>query len=96
MSTKIGTPFYVCPEILNGEYSISCDMWAIGIITYFMLSGYPPFHGKSEGQLFNQIIHHRVVFNDDPWNLISCSAKDFITQLLRKNGKERPTVEEAL
>ena len=46
--TKIGTPYYVSPEILNGSYDNSCDIWSIGIITFFMLAGYPPFNAKTE------------------------------------------------
>ena len=44
MTTKIGTPYYVSPEILEGRYDNSCDMWSIGVITYIMLCGYPPFN----------------------------------------------------
>lgn len=34
-----GTPEYVAPEVLNGSYSLSCDMWSIGAIAYVMLTG---------------------------------------------------------
>jgi calcium-dependent protein kinase len=91
MTTKIGTPYYVCPEILNGKYDNSCDVWSIGIITYFMLSGYPPFNAKTETQLFKKIMHYAVKFDDPEWQEISSDAKDFIYDLLKKSGSERPT-----
>ena len=34
-----GTPEYVAPEVLKGNYSISCDMWSVGAITFVMLTG---------------------------------------------------------
>jgi len=41
----VGTPFYAAPEVINGDYSIHCDMWSLGIIMFVMLFGYPPFTG---------------------------------------------------
>ena len=34
-----GTPEYVAPEVLKGNYSISCDMWSVGAITFVTLTG---------------------------------------------------------
>eukprot|EP01133_Synstelium_polycarpum_P018872 gene18872-22574_t len=39
-----GTLGYEAPEILTNSYqSCAVDMWALGVIVYIMLSGYPPF-----------------------------------------------------
>jgi serine/threonine protein kinase len=32
VSTKIGTPLYMAREMLEGDYSIEVDIWALGII----------------------------------------------------------------
>ena len=42
-----GTPEYVAPEVLKGNYSISCDMWSVGAITFVMLTGQMPFTAKN-------------------------------------------------
>lgn len=67
MTTKIGTPYYVSPEILEGRYDNSCDIWSIGVITYIMLCGYPPFNATTENQLFRKILCCDYAFADDDW-----------------------------
>lgn len=55
MMTKLGTPYYVSPEVLEGKYDKRCDIWAIGVIAYILLSGMPPFNGRNEIEVFNKI-----------------------------------------
>ena len=47
MNTKLGTPYYVSPEVLNGQYDKRCDLWSIGVITFVLLAGEPPFNGEN-------------------------------------------------
>lgn len=52
MNTKLGTPYYISPEILSGKYSMKSDLWSVGIILFVMLSGAPPFNAHNEMKLF--------------------------------------------
>ncbi|KAM9520378.1 calcium/calmodulin-dependent protein kinase type 1G isoform 1-T1 [Guaruba guarouba] len=97
MSTACGTPGYVAPEVLAQKpYSKAVDCWSIGVITYILLCGYPPFYEETESKLFEKIKEGYYEFESPFWDDISASAKDFIRHLLEKNPSTRFTCEEAL
>lgn len=82
LKNKVGTPYYVAPEVLAGSYDKRCDMWSIGVITYILLCGYPPFHGNGNQEIFNKIKKLNYHFYVEDWEDISLNAKDFISKLL--------------
>lgn len=55
MNTKLGTPYYVSPEVLEGKYDKRTDMWSIGVIAFILLCGDPPFYGDTTAAVFNKI-----------------------------------------
>ncbi|XP_061684395.1 calcium/calmodulin-dependent protein kinase IGb [Syngnathoides biaculeatus] len=97
MSTACGTPGYVAPEVLAQKpYSKAVDCWSIGVITYILLCGYPPFYEDSETRLFFKITQAQYEFDSPFWDDISESAKDFIRNMMQKNPLKRYTSEQAL
>ncbi|XP_049625885.1 calcium/calmodulin-dependent protein kinase type 1G [Suncus etruscus] len=97
MSTACGTPGYVAPEVLAQKpYSKAVDCWSIGVITYILLCGYPPFYEETESKLFEKIKEGYYEFESPFWDDISESAKDFICHLLEKDPEERFTCDKAL
>lgn len=51
LKDKIGTPYYVAPEVLRRQYNSKCDIWSCGVITYILLSERPPFNGDSDEEI---------------------------------------------
>ncbi|KAM8867625.1 calcium/calmodulin-dependent protein kinase type 1D-like isoform 1-T3 [Synchiropus picturatus] len=97
MSTACGTPGYVAPEVLSRQpYSKAVDCWSIGVITYILLSGYPPFYEEDETHLYSKIMRAEYSFHSPFWDHISDSAKDFIKNMMEKDPSKRLSSEEAL
>ena len=96
MTTIVGTPFYVAPEVLSGNYDTQCDVWSWGVILYVLLWGYPPFDGDSNKDIFRAILKSKLDFDEDEWGNISAEAKDLISRLLEKDPKKRIKVDSAL
>jgi len=96
MHSILGTPYYVAPEVLKGEYDEKCDIWSIGAVTYLLLCGEPPFTGNSNNEIFKKIVNDHIRFNFLKWKDISNNAKDFMKICLNKNSNKRPSACEAL
>ena len=43
---QLGSPAYMAPELCQPQpYTSKVDVWAVGVITYLLLVGKPPFGG---------------------------------------------------
>ncbi|GAX11735.1 hypothetical protein FisN_7Lh115 [Fistulifera solaris] len=97
LSTRFGTPSYVAPEILkNIPHDTRVDLWSIGVVTFILLVGYPPFKDNDQSVLFEKIRKGEWKFEEEDWNHISQPAKDFVKGLLVVNPKERWSAKECL
>jgi len=104
-----GTPYYIAPEVWQSKYSNACDIWSMGVITFVMLYGYPPFHGQTRGggesderikRAIERGFQPVVKSGYGAWfpKAIkrTTGARDFIAKLLVKDPAKRLTAEEAL
>lgn len=96
LRSKVGTPYYVAPEVLDGNYNKECDMWSIGVITYILLVGYPPFNSKSMKIIYDKIRSGKAEFYQSEWENLSKEALDFTNKLLQKSLDKRMTPGQAL
>jgi len=97
LRTQCGTPGYVAPEILNDKaHGKPVDMWSIGVITYILLGGYPPFHDENQTKLFRLIKAGKYEFHPEYWSNVSDEAKDLIRRLLTLKVADRYTAKQAL
>mmetsp|Transcript_12938 Transcript_12938/g.18885 ORF Transcript_12938/g.18885 Transcript_12938/m.18885 type:complete len:496 (+) Transcript_12938:3-1490(+) len=95
MSTMVGTPFYIAPEIIKGNYGLECDVWSLGVIMYTLLAGYQPFRGE-RNQVVKLIRRGKYSLNEPELAKVSKEGKDLIKNLLVLDVKKRFTAAQAL
>ena len=96
MKTVVGTPYYVAPEIINGNYGPECDIWSLGVILYTLLVGYPPFRGENKAEIFKKVLKAKYSLKEKEFETVSKEAKDLIRKLLNPDTKTRATAAEAM
>ncbi|XWS50599.1 hypothetical protein CRYUN_Cryun12cG0100600 [Craigia yunnanensis] len=92
----VGSPFYIAPEVLAGGYNQAADVWSAGVILYILLSGTPPFWGKTKSRIFNAVREADLQFASDPWDRISDSAKNLVRGMLNTDPFQRLTALQVL
>ncbi|BES87718.1 Death-associated protein kinase [Nesidiocoris tenuis] len=93
VKAMFGTPEFVAPEVVNFErLTLATDIWAIGVITFILLSGASPFLGDTVQETYSNVSSAIYKFDDVYFDSVSEGAKDFISRLLQKDPKKRMTV----
>eukprot|EP00002_Diphylleia_rotans_P009651 TRINITY_DN20015_c0_g1_i1.p1 TRINITY_DN20015_c0_g1~~TRINITY_DN20015_c0_g1_i1.p1 ORF type:complete len:465 (-),score=102.96 TRINITY_DN20015_c0_g1_i1:67-1461(-) len=101
MHTVCGTLQYCAPETLLAgggvtAYTDKVDEWAIGVILYILLCGFPPFHDGKSKTVHKQILDGDYEFEDEYWSEISPEAKDLVSKFLTHDPIARLSCERAL
>lgn len=98
MKDQVGTPWFVAPEVLKGNYDEKVDYWSAGVTLYYMLFGTPPFY---DSHLKRKVIYEKICqadysFPELGFKNISNTAKNIIRRMLIKDPYKRLSARDAL
>lgn len=93
--SKVGTSYYMAPEVLDRFYCPKCDEWSLGVIFYIMICGYPPFSGNDSNVILEKVKLGKVKF-DKEWKNVDNSIIYLIKRLMCVNPYQRITSKQAL
>nr|CAI5870276.1 unnamed protein product [Callosobruchus analis] len=99
MNTVCGTYYYMAPEVIgahNPQYNKQVDVWSLGVILYYMLSGSLPFKSSDKKELNRLIVSGQYQMLDTCWHSVSKGVRDLVQRMLTVVPQKRITVAEIL
>ncbi|XP_057812528.1 serine/threonine-protein kinase PEPKR2 [Salvia miltiorrhiza] len=96
LSGIVGSPSYVSPEVLTGDYSEKVDIWSAGVLLHALLVGVLPFQGDSLETVFEAIKKEKLDFIGGSWESVSKPARDLLSRMLTRSTSTRFTANEVL
>lgn len=97
MKDLLGTTYYIAPEVVRCCYTERADMWSMGVMAFMMLTASPPFTGKNEAEVHNNIkCGQRDNRSSQKFEKLSNQAKDFVNSLLMLDPAKRLSAADAL
>jgi len=98
LEERIGTSFYVAPEVLKKRYNEKCDVWSAGVLLYIMIFGYPPFYGSNECEIIDKVLKGKFRFykKSNKSFTLTEEVKRLLESMLRHDASKRISAETAL
>ena len=96
MSGLAGSPSYVAPEVLSGNYSEKVDIWSAGVLLHALLVGVLPFQGDSLEAVFEAIKTVKLDFHSGMWQNVSKPARDLVGRMLTRDVSARISADEVM
>ncbi|CAL5013041.1 unnamed protein product [Urochloa decumbens] len=84
-----GSPAYMAPEVLLGNYSHKVDIWAAGVVLHVLLMGTLPFQGNNVEAIFENVKTFELDFHSEQWASVSLLARDLISKMLNRDASSR-------
>lgn len=91
-----GSPAYVAPEVILGDYSEKVDVWSAGVLLHALLVGVLPFEGDSLEAVFESIKNKKLDFHSGKWASVSKLARDLLERIFSRDVATRITADEVL
>ena len=94
--SKIGTPYYMSPEVINqNNYNSKCDIWSLGITCIELAEGNPPYYGIRTFLVMKKIINNPPKGLTNP-NFWSFEFNDFVSKCLIFDFNKRPSAKDLI
>lgn len=86
------TPMFCSPEAMRSNMTDKSDVWSVGVMAFWLMSGDYPFQGETVNSIFRQVLNRSI----DVDGIYDDRAAHFVLTLMQRDVAKRPTAAEAM
>lgn len=87
-----GTPLYMAPEqsgMISDSIDCRTDLYAMGCTLFHMLTGHPPYHGKSSSEVIRAHVREVIPRVESQNESVSFATADLVCSLMQRRKSDR-------
>ncbi len=90
-SSNVGTLYFMAPEVINGDFSLQCDIWSLGVVLFLLLTDSYPFYGEDKEETLALIKEGKFSMSGNECRNLSANCKDILRKMIIVDKSKRIT-----
>mmetsp|Transcript_85118 Transcript_85118/g.214603 ORF Transcript_85118/g.214603 Transcript_85118/m.214603 type:complete len:398 (-) Transcript_85118:218-1411(-) len=96
LTERLGRPAFMAPEVLRGSYNSKCDIYGIGVCSFYLVTARLPYSIETDEDVLEQALYGELKMDPEEWFDVPQEARSLIREILEAEPIIRPSARDVL